>query len=109
MEPHEIVQRIVEYLDQHLRGLRGAIGQEPYRSQFFQLFEEARARGYAATSSHPRLTADGLRDEVIKQWITHGDPKQAEKLKWLDDLCDKWHEWVYAWDKRDRWAQGDAE
>lgn len=99
MDAASIVSRVVTYLDQHLRGGRGAMGQPPYRGDLFQLFEEAYVQGLMATSSSPRLTADGLRDILVDQWIRDGDPDEDKKRKLLEELCSKWSEWRYAWDR----------
>ena len=43
MTNEEILNRINEYLDQHLSGIRGYIRQEPYIGDFFKLFAAAYA------------------------------------------------------------------
>ncbi len=98
MTQDEIINQIVEYLDQHLHGMRGAMGQEPYKGDFFKLFEEAHRGGYMYVSSSPRLTADGLIDPVRARWFTSDeDDEQREQL--LHQLMAMWGEWRYAWDR----------
>ncbi len=99
MTQDEIINQIVEYLDQHLHGMRGAMGQEPYKGDFFKLFKEAYRGGYFDVTSSPRLTGDGLIDLIKVRWTTGGDEEVSRRAQWMHQLLPMWNEWRYAWDR----------
>ena len=95
MTQEEIIKQILEYLDQHLKDLRGAIDQEPYKGDFFKLFKEAYRNNYF--DSTPRLTGDALMDVIITRWFTEDEEENKKKRWWMEQLFQKWNEWRYAW------------
>jgi len=98
MTQEEIIEKIITYLDQHFKNTRGAISQEPYKGDFFDLFREAYRNGYFDPSSRPRLTGDALSDILAGRWLT-GDEGDKGKCDWMHKLLPKWDEWWYAWDQ----------
>ena len=99
MTQDEIINQIVEYLDQHLRGSRGAMSQEPYKGDFFKLFEEAYRGGYFDVTSSPRLTGDGLIDPIVARWFTGDEEEDNRRERLMHKLLPMWSEWRYAWDR----------
>lgn len=95
MKQEEILDKIIEYLREHLESRRGYIGQDPYKSDFFELFREAYKNDYFDFSSTPRLTGDAIMDILKERWI---DSSNNEKEELLKEFCNKWDEWKYAWD-----------
>lgn len=91
MTPQQIIERFSTYVDQHEQGERGTHHQEPYKSDFFALFVEAYNRGYMEVASQPRLTADGLKEELPAHIALESDL--------LQELFCFWQEWTYAWDR----------
>ena len=99
MTQDEIINQIVEYLDQHLRGARGAMSQEPYKGDFFKLFEEAYRGGYFDVTSSPRLTGDALSDVIVTRWFTGAEIEDKNREKLMHRLLPMWDEWRYALDR----------
>ena len=99
MTQDEIINQIVEYLDQHLLGTRGGMGQEPYKGDFFKLFEEAHRGSYFDVTSSPRLTGDGLIDPITVRWTTGDDEEANRREQLMRQLLSMWNEWRYAWDR----------
>jgi hypothetical protein len=95
MERDEIINTLVGYLDQQLKELRGYIGQEPSRSDFFKLFREAYERDYFEVS--PSLKADSIREAIMTRWKT--PDQEDKKLDLIKEWSTRWDEWRYAWDK----------
>lgn len=96
MTQEEIVRELVNYLEQHLSGVRGSMDQEPYKGDFFRLFKEAFQQGYF-DSGRPILTAGALIDILATRWLT-GDSQDELKEELIDSLYTKWAEWRYAWE-----------
>ncbi len=96
MTAQQILVQIIEYLDQHLSGIRGHIGQDPYKSDFFKLCKEAHRHGYFEPSSNPRLTGNAMRDTLQVHWSTGGDAKEETRFNLMDRLFAMWDEWEYA-------------
>lgn len=101
MTQEQIIDTVITYLDQHLKDVRGYMGQEPYKGDFFKLFKEAYRNRYFHPSSRPRLTGDAFRDILLARWNAGGDSKKQERQKLMDQLFAKWDEWRYAWDHYD--------
>ena len=97
MTRDEIVNTLVDYLDQQLKLVRGYIGQEPYRSDFFKLFKEAYEQDYFEIS--PNLKADSIRDTIMTRWSSRTPDQENEKLELIQQWSVPWDEWRYAWDK----------
>ncbi len=91
MTPTEIVEKLVQYVDQHEQNNRGSVHQDPYKSDFFNLFVEAHNSGFMGFDQNPRLTADGIRD-ALPEHIAVGSPLVQQILGF-------WQEWTYAWDR----------
>jgi hypothetical protein len=68
----------------------GAISQDPYRAQLFELCRAAHDAG--PTDGTPSLAADGLSDAIRARWPT-ATPRQ---LRQLDELNVTWRAWLYA-------------
>ena len=98
MTQEEIIERLIELLDQHLKDVRGYIGQEPYKGDFFKLFKEAYRNRYFDVQADPLLTGDSLRDIVVARWFTGEDAEDERRQQLMDQLFPKWDEWRYAWD-----------
>ena len=91
MSREEILAQIEELLRQHKAGLRGSVRQDPYKSDFFQLFAAA-FNGGLLTVGHPRyLSADALTDI-----LNNKAPELADDEAW-QILHGCWQEWTYAW------------
>ncbi len=101
MTQEEIIVHLIDYLDQHLRDVRGAIDQEPYKGDFFTLFKEAYKNDYFDVQAYPRLTGDSLRDYVVARWFMGDDAEDERRQILMDQLFPKWDEWRYAWDHYD--------
>ena len=97
MTQEEIIERLIRYLDSHLKGEWGDIGQEPYKSDFFKLFKEAYRNGYCDDQASPRLTSDYLTDIVGERWET-SEEAEDKKQELMEQFFPKWDEWRYAWD-----------
>jgi hypothetical protein len=97
MTQEEIIQKVLEYLDQHLRGGRGYIGQEPYKGDFFALFKEAFRNGYFEVSPRPLLTGDAFRDVLVARWFTENEEDNEKRTRLMEQLFSRWDEWRYAW------------
>lgn len=99
MTQEQIINQIINYLQMHAKGVRGYIGQEPYKSDFFRLFKEAYHRKYFDATSQPRLTGDSLREILRHRWFSPDvlDTRQRHHL--MNQLCSRWDEWRYAWDR----------
>lgn len=91
MTSQEIINRFVNYVDQHEQGLRGSHFQDPYKSDFFALFAEAYNSGYMSFNQNLRLTADGLRDALPSHL--------ALESPLLQEVLGFWEEWTYAWNR----------
>ena len=96
MTAQQILDRIIEYLDQHLSGIRGYIGQDPYKSDFFKLCKEAHHHGYCEPSSHPRLTGDAMKSILEVRWSTGGFAKEEQRSDLMERFFAMWDEWRYA-------------
>ena len=100
MDGEQILKHMQELLDAHARGALGYIGQEPYQSDFFELFKEAYRGDYFDVSARPRLTGDAIRDTLQVRWIDTLSGETREKsIKIMNDLLCRWDDWRYAWDK----------
>lgn len=97
MTQEEIIRQVHELLDMHLKGTRGYIGQEPYKSDFFRLFREAHRNDYIELSSSPRLTGDAFRDILVARWFDDNETLNERRTELIDLLFTKWDEWHYAW------------
>ena len=97
MTQDEIIERIIVYLDQHLKGGRGYVGQEPYKGDFFKLFKEAYRNNFFDVSSRPRLTGDSLSDIVVTRWFTGDEVEDDKRRHFMEQIFPKWDEWRYAW------------
>ena len=106
MTNEEILNRINEYLDQHLSGIRGYIRQEPYIGDFFKLFAAAYANREAADPAASHITNDGLVEEVgERSHRTDSSENHQKKLDLLRKLGAMWSEWDYAWEMYPRLHQ----
>jgi hypothetical protein len=98
MTQDEIILELQTLLDQHLRGLRGYIDQEPYKGDFFHLFRDAYRNGYFERSSSPLLTGDALRDILVERWYDADEAANKNRDQLMDQLFTKWDQWRYTWD-----------
>jgi hypothetical protein len=99
MTQEEIITRLVDQLDFHLRGEFGSVHQNPYKNDIFKLFREAYISGYCEHTSRPLLTGDALRDALQVRWNTGGADKKTQRQKLANDVLTMWDEWRYAWDR----------
>ena len=77
MTQEEIITRVIERLDFHLKG--GWPVHQDYRT--FKLFREAYDNGYCEHPSSPLLTGDALRDILQDRWDTGGTRRRSSKTK----------------------------
>ena len=70
MTAEEILEKVNEYLDQHLkRGApKEALSQDPHKTEFFELFREAYRKGYFDKSFSPQLSGDALYKAIVERW-----------------------------------------
>ncbi len=101
MTQEEIIQTLLEYLNQTLKGGLGYIGHDPYKSDFFALFREAYLNNYFDVSAHPRLTGDWLNAHLAERWHTEDEDENKKKRELMSVLFSWWDEWRYAWDRHD--------
>ncbi len=93
----ELIKRVYWHLDNESKpnGTVGYHGQEPYKSDLFDLCKIALEKGWTDSGS-PLLSADGLRDAVVARYEVLGDDR---KLELLNDYGVMWREWIYAMKK----------
>ncbi len=101
MTQDEIINHIIVYLNGHLNGTRGGIGETIYKGDFFKLFKEAYHNGYFDESSRAGLRGDALRDIIVERWFTGDDAKDEKRWELMSQFSAMWDEWRYAWDHRD--------
>jgi len=92
MTEQELYSRICNYLDIMFPDGGGGPfwGQEPYRSDLFQVF--------AASYDDCPLHGDQIWHHLQDQWSPR--KKLSEKdSQAAFDICRTWSEWQYAWDK----------
>lgn len=99
MTNEEILNRINDYLGQHISGVRGYIRQQPYIGDLFTLFAAAYANRETTGSSLNYITSDGLVAEVssLSQGTDSAENHQ-KKLGLLHQLGEMWREWDFAWE-----------
>ncbi|MFH0771020.1 MAG: hypothetical protein V1933_00125 [Candidatus Omnitrophota bacterium] len=95
MNKEEIIKEIVRLLEGHFSGIRGYIGQDPYRSDFFKLFNEAYRNAYLVDSEGTDLTGDHLADLTIARLPVNED-KNPEHKTILLAFAQQWNNWRYA-------------
>lgn len=102
MTHSEIVDALIQYLRETREGrVRGIMGQEPYKGDFFRIFSLAYRQGltsHETAPSHQLLTGDALRQTIIER-----APDLAQGGNELSSLISLWHEWCYAWDNYSRY------
>ena len=98
MTNDEILTKINDLLDQHVRGIRGYIRQEPYLSDLFKLFAAAYANAESAGPDASHITGDGLIGQLgdLSQ-ATNTPDNYPKKLELLRKFGAMWSEWEYAW------------
>ena len=64
--------------------------QESYRGEFFKAF----ATLYRTEPLH----GDAVREFLRERRLPRQAARRKEKLDVLDEICDAWSEWKYAWD-----------
>ena len=102
MNRDEILQRLQDVLDGHVKHYLGYLGQEPYKSNLFELFRLAYNGGHFDVNAAHRLTGDAIRDSFNDRWfIDLDDNERSVAQDVVDDLLRRWDEWHYAWDKRE--------
>jgi hypothetical protein len=97
MTQEEIITRLIERLDFHLRSGFGSVHQDPYKNDIFKLFREAYNNGYCEQTSRPLLTGDALRDTLQVRWDTANETQRHDLAQ---AVLTMWDEWRYAWDRR---------
>jgi hypothetical protein len=65
--------------------------QEPYRSDFFAAFTEV----YHVAPMNGEQVETFFKDQHLRR----SDPRYDEKMGVLEEICDAWTEWEYAWRK----------
>ena len=99
MTTEEILDRINQYLDQHISGISGSIHQEPYTGDLFKLFAVAYANRESAGPSAPCITSDGLIEAIGARSQQADVPEHYQKkIELLRKLGAMWKEWDYAWE-----------
>lgn len=92
MNRTDLIESIVKLLEQHKNGMRGSIHQEPYKSDFFQIFSCAFNAGFIdSPNQSDYLSADALADTINSR-----APELFDCESW-HDLYRFWSEWTYAW------------
>lgn len=91
MTREEILTKLQTLLQGHKTGARGSIHQDPYKSDFFELFAAAFNCGFLEQGTHGYLGADALGDTLSSR-----APELANHAVW-HDLQRSWLEWTYAW------------
>lgn len=96
----ELLSKVQKLLDGHLRRILGSMYQDPYKSDFFELFREDYVQGFSDVASHTRLTGDGLHDIMVERWIhpLQNPDLQKQAATHLETLTTMWQEWQYACD-----------
>ena len=97
MNRDEIIREVIDLLEQHLGGTRGAMDQEPYKGDFFKLFKEAYRQGLMEPGGQRMLTADALSGVLAERFFTE-DSQDDKRRDLMEQLYIKWAEWRYAWD-----------
>src|SRR5947209_20069415 len=98
MTQNEIIDTLVEYLDQHLKEIRGHIGRDSYKGEILKLFADAYRSGYFDDSSRPGLGADALCDILQVRWLANHEHADTRKHL-LDELLRMWREGQYGREK----------
>jgi hypothetical protein len=95
MQPENILEDVMEYLQHHVEEGQGLPWQEPYKGKLFRLFEVAYEQGL---TSQARLTGDSIRDVCIDRWRPSDDPHGQQLLHLIGQVSCMWREWGYALD-----------
>lgn len=98
MTHSKILQTLSSYVSQHLDGIRGSLGQEPYLGDIFSQFAEAQLLRNDSDGLAPQLTGDGVVDGILERLSEHSiqDPEKRQELaKRIGRL---WDAWEYAWE-----------
>ncbi|MFH1355933.1 MAG: hypothetical protein ABII18_02270 [bacterium] len=99
MRADEILEKINDYIDQHVSDVRGSIHQDPYKSDFFQLCLDAHLKGHFKPSSPACLTGDAMRGSFHERWSALEPEFQEKKFDLLEQVISMWDEWSYALNK----------
>jgi hypothetical protein len=98
MTNEEIFDLINKCLDQHIRGVRGYIREEPYIGDLFKLFAAADENRKSAQESASYITGDGLVNEIGDRSQQTDTPEHHHrKICLLQELGVMWKDWDYAW------------
>ena len=92
-----IIERVAELLDQHHRGIRGALRQTEYLRDLFRLFADAYWQA-KDNPSGPCITGDGLLDDIAERWQLDDSEDSERRRTLLRRFCSIWDEWQFAWD-----------
>lgn len=92
MTESEAFTRILQYLEIILPDDGGGPfwGQEPYRSDLFQIF----ATSYDSCRLHGDRIWQYLQEQLFPRRRVSDDDRQS-----IFNMCQAWSEWRYAWDK----------
>ena len=99
MNQVEILEELNELLDQHTKGIRGAMCQAGYKDDLFKPFVAAYFGNYFEASSSPRLTGDAISDYFYERWMQEKNDYNKKKGEYLRMLLIWWDEWHYAFQK----------
>ncbi len=96
----DVLKEVVELLEQHRRGSRGSMHQEPYKGDIFKVFARAYNGGLLVDEERRHLRGDALYQAIIERRpVADDDTKKQQLLEQLDTM---WREWTYAWERCDR-------
>jgi hypothetical protein len=90
MDASQIVDDVIRILK-----IGGALGQDPYQGQLFELCRAAHDGNHTAGSARPRLTGDGLSDVIRERW-----PDAERHRQRIDQLSTIWRAWLYSFSRR---------
>jgi hypothetical protein len=92
MNRAEIIDKLALLLRQHHEGLRGHIGQEPYKGDIFQLFTAACELDLFDYGQHRPMFADAIIEVIVERATPDAKP-----TKITEAFYTMWSEWTYAW------------
>lgn len=98
MNKNQLIEKIKKILDR-LATTSANIQQEPYKSDLFDIFEEAAIQGFDLDLGVNNMHADQVLDDLIQAGLSSDDSN-------LVKVHSMWHEWSYCQGKRSHSSRG---